>query len=203
MISPWCTHGIPRRAQHPPMCSWYPRCTEHPPMYSFYPPDVLNTPRCTHDIPQCNEHPRCTERPPMYWTHIIQGDNRFVFVSWSWHLPSSGNQAAKGWCCLRLWVLTNEISIIFPERSDCWESKDASNPSGLQIVCKSFLSFKPGFHFQQTSQPGYQKKRLCGSAVILPTNRFVLTQNWSLSWSKLALWKLGFIICQNEGHPVP
>ena len=27
------------------------RCTEHPPMYSWYPSDVLNTPRCTHDIP--------------------------------------------------------------------------------------------------------------------------------------------------------
>ena len=48
------------------MYSWYPsdvlntpRCTHDiPPMYSWYPPDVLmvspdvlNTPRCTHDIP--------------------------------------------------------------------------------------------------------------------------------------------------------
>ena len=34
-------------------------------------------------------------------------------------------------------------------------------------------------------------KGLFGCAVILPTNRFVLAQNWSLSWSKLALWKPG------------
>ena len=29
-------------------------------------------------------------------------------------------------------------------------------------------------------------------AVILLTNRFALTRNWSLSWSKLDLWKPGF-----------
>ena len=39
-----------------------------PPIYSWYPSDVLNTPRCTHDIPhmnhgipRCTEHPRCTQ----------------------------------------------------------------------------------------------------------------------------------------------
>ena len=36
-------------------------------------------------------------------------------------------------------------------------------------------------------------RRLCGWAVILSTNHFVLTQNWSLRWSKLALWKPGLM----------
>ena len=69
MISPQCTHGIPRCTEHPPMYSWYPpacimispRCTEHPPMYSWYPPNVLMVSL------QCTEHPRCTHGiPPMY-----------------------------------------------------------------------------------------------------------------------------------------
>ena len=56
------------------------------------------------------------------------------------------------------------------------------------------LVLKTGFHLQQTRRPRHKKKtkQLCDWAVILPTNRFVLTQNWSLSWSKLALSKPGF-----------
>ena len=34
-----------------PQCTEIPRCPEHPPMYTWYPANVLNTPRCTHDIP--------------------------------------------------------------------------------------------------------------------------------------------------------
>ena len=37
-------------------------------------------------------------------------------------------------------------------------------------------------------------KKLCVSTVILPTNCFVLTQNWSLSWVKLTLWTPGFTV---------
>ena len=82
---PRCTSGYPpdvlmvtlRCTEHPPMYSWY------PPHSSWYPPDVLNIPRCTHDIPPMYSWyppdvlntPRCTEYPPMYWTHIIQGDS--------------------------------------------------------------------------------------------------------------------------------
>ena len=46
-----------------------PRCTHDiSPMYSWYPPDVLMiSPRCTHGIPQCTcGISRCTEHPPMY-----------------------------------------------------------------------------------------------------------------------------------------
>ena len=53
---------------------------------------------------------------------------------------------------------------------------------------------KPGFPFAANSTTTTQKtKRLCAWAVILPTNRFVLAQNWSLSWSKLAQWKPGLL----------
>ena len=37
-----------------------------------------------------------------------------------------------------------------------------------------------------------QNKAISGWAVILPANRFVLNQNWSLSWLKLTLWKPGY-----------
>ena len=44
----------------------------------------------------------------------------------------------------------------------------------------------------------HETKRLCARAVILPTNRLVFAQNWSLSWSKLALSKPGFrTICMH------
>ena len=38
-------------------------------------------------------------------------------------------------------------------------------------------------------------------SAILPTNLFVLTQNWSLSWSKLTLWKLGLMGCIVDSLP--
>ena len=51
----------------------------------------------------------------------------------------------------------------------------------------------PGFHLQQTSQPRHKKQNnYVAEQPSFPTNRFVLAQNWSLSWSKLALWKPGF-----------
>ena len=51
---------------------------------------------------------------------------------------------------------------------------------------------KAWFPFTANSTTTTQKtKRWCGWAVILPANRFVLTENWLLSWSKLALWKPG------------
>ena len=47
---------------------------------------------------------------------------------------------------------------------------------------------KAWFPFTANSTTTTQKtKRLCAWAVILPANCFVLIENWSLSWSKLAL----------------
>ena len=121
---PRCTHDIPPMySWYPPMYSWYPpmywtspdvimvspdvlmvslQSTEHPPMYSWYPSDVLNTPRCTHDIPPMYSwyppdvlmvSPWCTEHPPMYWTHIIQGgfysqtsSGRWNFFARLWYI---------------------------------------------------------------------------------------------------------------------
>ena len=40
----------------------------------------------------------------------------------------------------------------------------------------------------------HDTKKLCVSTVIFPTNRFVLTQNWSLSWVKLTLRTPGFTV---------
>ena len=102
----------------PQHVSWYPpdvlmvslQCPEHPPMYSWYPPtfimisptfimisptfimispDVLNIPRCTHDIP-----PMYSWYPPMYWAPPMYLTSPDVlnthYTGWSycnqWHL---------------------------------------------------------------------------------------------------------------------
>ena len=105
MISLWCAEHPSMYSWYPPHASWYPpmywtspQCTNGiSPMYWTSPdahmvsptfimisPDVLNMPRCTHDIPSCTEHPL------MYWispnllnTHYT----RWTFYGWIvWHI---------------------------------------------------------------------------------------------------------------------
>ena len=84
MVSLWC-------AEYSPMYSWYPQCTEHPLVYSWYPPDVLmispnvlKTPRYTHDIP-----PMYSSYPPMYsWCPPVFLNTPHVlnthYTGWFW-----------------------------------------------------------------------------------------------------------------------
>ena len=67
--------------------------------------------------------------------------------------------------------------------------KALSYESKLHFVCSSFLM--PGFHLQQTPRPRHKKTKQLWLSSHPSTNRFVLTQNLSLSWSKLVLWKPG------------
>ena len=64
---------------------------------------------------------------------------------------------------------------------------------GRNMLCGHWdcLALKPSFHLQQTLRPWHKKQSdyVVVWVVILPTNRFVLAQNWSLSWPKLAQWK--------------
>ena len=61
-----------------------------------------------------------------------------------------------------------------------WEEKECAGSDWYRIS-------KAWFPLTANSTTTTQKtKGLCGWAVILRTNRFVLAQNWSLSWSKLA-----------------
>ena len=102
MVSLRCTEHPPIYSWYLPHVSWYPRCTEHPPMYSWYPlccthgippmywtspnvlmvaSDVLNNPRCTHDIPRCMHGiPQCTHGIPQC-THGIS-------PMYSWYPPN-------------------------------------------------------------------------------------------------------------------
>ena len=96
MVSPQCTEHPPMYSWYPPHASWYPdvlmispdvlntpdvlnipRCTHDiphmhhdiPPMHLWYPPNVLNIPRCTHDTPHMHHDiPMYSWYPPMYWT---------------------------------------------------------------------------------------------------------------------------------------
>ena len=73
--------------------------------------------------------------------------------------------------------------------TEAWSPHSRKNRRTCLRPC-SKEDFKAWFPFKANSTTTTQKtERLCGWAVILPTNRFVSAQNWSLSWSKLALWK--------------
>ena len=61
------------------------------------------------------------------------------------------------------------------------------------VIVLSLVSIYSKLHDHDT-----KTKRLCDWSVILPTNRFVLAQNWSLSWSNLALWKPGLSLVSIE-----
>ena len=99
----------------------------------------------------------------------------------------------------QLFLAIKLIAIFYISNSKCTGAQLWNSQTGFKLKKKHYSVWscdaKAWFPFTANSTTTTQKtkktKRLCAWSVILPTNRFVLAQNWSLSWSNLALWKPG------------
>ena len=137
------------------------------PVYSLCRPLLKWNSAKTHQT-DCNHPPLCPKSSRAVWLHhCFQELKSLISVSFY-----------NKWKCLKPCCMHSDQQHIYKHKKVKFYFR-----WGWMI-----LYSQAWFPFTANSTTTTQKtKRLCGWAVILPTNRFVLAQNWSLSWPKLAL----------------